>query len=166
MDKVNWHADITHDSSMPAIDWAALQQYAIQVHQSLDQTSKASNCHVLPIYNNGGLHLVRLLEFEDGTKWIARIQIHEWTPDSEKRLLHEIHTLSILKERTDVPVPAVFGYDASGKFIGRAFMLMEFIPGSTAMDAFGGWDVHHGEIPAEYKARFAQRIARIQVRYP
>lgn len=58
------------------------------------------------------------------------------------------------------------GYDSSGKGIGRAFMLMEFIAGSTAMDAFGGWEVHRGEIPAEFKTSFAQRIARIQVSYP
>lgn len=165
MDKLNWHADIAHDSSIPTIDWSALQQYATQTRQSLNQSPKASTCHIPPIYNRGGLHLVRLLEFEDGTKWIARIQLDGWTPDSEKRLLHEVHTLSILKERTDVPVPAVFGYDASGETIGRAFMLMEAIPGSTAMDAFGGWKVHGGEIPAEYKASFVQRIASIQVCY-
>lgn len=108
MDKLNWHADITHGSSIPEIDWAALQQYAIDVHQSLVQTPKASNCHILPIYNKGGLHLVCLLKSEDGTKWIARIQLHEWTADSERRILHEVHTLSILKERTDVHVPVVF----------------------------------------------------------
>lgn len=61
-----------------------------------------------------------------------------------------------------MPVPGVYGYDASGRIIGRAFMLMEFIPGSTAMDAFGGWDVHKGEIPAEYKEYFARQIARVQ----
>jgi hypothetical protein len=166
MDGLNWHADISQDSSIPAIDWSALQRHAIHTRQSLGQNPITSNCHIPPFYNKGGLHLVRLLEFDDKTKWIARIQLHEWTPDSEKRLLHEIHTLSILKERTDVPVPVVFDYDASGKIIGRAFMLMEFIPGSTAMDAFGGWKVHHGEIPAEYKESFTQRIARIQVSYP
>lgn len=73
MDKLNWHADITHDISIPTIDWIALQQHAIHIRQSLDQTPKSPACHIPPIYNKGGLHLARLLEFDDGAKWIARI---------------------------------------------------------------------------------------------
>ncbi|KAJ5561452.1 hypothetical protein N7461_000213 [Penicillium sp. DV-2018c] len=40
---------------------------------------------------------------------------------------------------------------------------MDFIPGSTAMDAFGGWKVHHDEIPLRFKAAFSRSIARIHV---
>jgi len=142
-----------------------LQRHAIHTRQSLGQNPMTC-CHIPPFYNKGGLHLIRLLEFDDKTEWITRIQLDEWTPDSEKRLLHELHILSILEERTNVPVPVVFDYDASGKIIGHAFMSMEFIPGSTGMDSFGGREVHGGEIPAEYKESFTQRIARIQVSYP
>lgn len=101
--------------------------------------------------------------FNDDTKWIARIQLRESTPSSKERLLHEVHTLSIVRERTDIPVPEVFGYEAGGETIGGAFMLMEFVPGNTGMDSFGGWDAHHGEIPAQLKGAFSRNIARIQV---
>ncbi|KGO54606.1 Aminoglycoside phosphotransferase [Penicillium expansum] len=85
----------------------------------------------------GGLHLARILEFDDGTKWVARIQQHKLTSELEKRLLHEIHTLSILHEQTDVPVPEVYGYETNPDVIGRAFMIMEFIPGNTGTDFTG-----------------------------
>lgn len=109
----------------------------------------------------GGLHLVRLLVFEDGTKWIARIELHEVTPDSRILFLAEKHTLCLIRERTYIPVPRVFGYDACPDRIGRAFMIMEFIPGSTAMDAFGCPDVHGGKIPLQHNEKFYRDIAYI-----
>lgn len=106
----------------------------------------------------GGLHLARILEFDDGTKWVARIQQHKLTSELEKRLLHEIHTLSILHEQTDVPVPEVYGYETNPDVIGRAFMIMEFIPGNTGTDFTGPGSVH---IPPQFKAKFYHEIARI-----
>ncbi|OAT13807.1 hypothetical protein BDBG_08936 [Blastomyces gilchristii SLH14081] len=112
----------------------------------------------------GGLHLVRLLIFNDNTKWIARIQLRECNSESIKHLLHEVHTLALIREQTRIPVPQVFGYELSRvNIVGAAFMIMEFIPGNTAMDAFGGWHVHKGEIPSNYKAKFFRAIAGIQV---
>ncbi|KAF9238315.1 hypothetical protein DTO027I6_8420 [Penicillium roqueforti] len=121
------------------------------------------SCHIPPSYHMGGVHLVRVLEFEDGMKWVARIPLGQCTSDTKKRLLHEVHILSLLRERTEIPVPKVFGYETNGNIIGRAFMIMELIPGSTAMDAFGGWEVHNGEIPARFKSAFCRSIAEIQV---
>lgn len=158
----NWQNDISQEDSIHPINWAAFQDYAINIKRS-QNPSLANTCHIPPTYNKGGLHLVRLLVFNDDTKWIARIQLRECTPNSKERLLHEVHTLSIVRERTDIPVPEVFGYEASGETIGRAFMLMEFVPGNTGMDSFGGWHAHHGEIPAQFKGVFSRDIARIQV---
>lgn len=110
-----------------------------------------------------GLHLVRILVFEDQTKWIARTQVHGGSRHSKSLLLHEMHTLAVIRERTKIPVPKVLGYEINQEKIWRAFMIMEFIPGSTAMDAFGGWDTHHGEIHPEHKAKFCNDIAHIQV---
>ena len=42
-------------------------------------------------------------------------------------------------------------------------MLMEFIAGDTAMDSFGGYDVHKGEIPQEFRAKAHAMMADIQV---
>lgn len=43
-------------------------------------------------------------------------------------------------------------------------MIMQFVPESTAMDAFGGPEAHGGEVPREYRVRFYENIACVQVR--
>lgn len=148
MDRLNWKSHIDQEPSIPQIDWDVLKQYAISIKGAQSPNiAQCLNCEIPPIYNMGALHLVRLLIFEDGTRWIARIQLHEETRYSKHLLLYEKSTLSVIRERTDIPVPKVMGYDACQERIGRAFMIMEFIPGSTAMDAFGGSQTHGGEIP-------------------
>ncbi|KAJ5591924.1 uncharacterized protein N7459_002293 [Penicillium hispanicum] len=177
MGDINWKADIGLEPSIPQIDWGALKDYAISIkygpHQNHLNPSerRALKCEIPPIYSMGGLHLVRLLAFEDGVKWVARIQLQEATPDSKSRLLSEMHTLSLIRERTDIPVPKVFGYYTCQERVGRVFMIMEFIPGSTAMNAFSGPEAHTREIPPRYKAKFYNDIADIQatmasIRFP
>lgn len=127
MDGINWKADISLERSIPSINWDALKDYAISIkygpHKDPGERGTLK-CEIPPIYSMGGLHLVRLLAFEDGAKWVARIQLRETTPDSTSLLLSEMHTLSLLRERTDVPVPRVFGYDTCQGRIGRAFMII------------------------------------------
>lgn len=167
MDAINWKADIGLEPSIPQIDWEALKDYAISIKYGpyKDPGERQTlKCEIPPIYSMGGQHVVRLLTFDDGAKWVARIQLQEATPDSNSLLLSEMHTLSLIREKTDIPVPRIFGYDTCQERIGRAFMLMEFIPGSTAMNAFGGPEVHFREIPPRYKTKFHTEIAHIQVR--
>jgi hypothetical protein len=42
-------------------------------------------------------------------------------------------------------------------------MIMEFIPGDTAMDSFGGHRIHKGKTPPQFKAKFHAEMADIQV---
>jgi len=42
-------------------------------------------------------------------------------------------------------------------------MLIEFVPGDTAMDSFSGWKVHRGATPAQFKGKFHAALADIQV---
>ena len=63
-----------------------------------------------------------------------------------------------------LPVPEVYGYEAAAdNKVRAAFMLMNFIPGDTAMDASGGYDCHRGEIPPQNKPRFCDDVAKAQV---
>ena len=156
---MKWKTDISKDNQLPEINWAALQDYAVNLKNSKCEKPTTQTCYIPPIYNKGGLHLAIILEFNDGTKWVARIQLNELTSELEKRLLHEVHTMKIIREQTEVPVPEVFGYETNPDLIGRAFMLIEFIPGSTAMDVTGS----HDEIPHKYKAKFCRDMARIQL---
>lgn len=162
--ELNWKDTSIDGGCLPSsINWDALLEYATTLRQAQHNESRLT-CTLLPRYNMGGLHIIRLLEFNDGTRWVARIQLHSASEDSAKRLLHEIHTMSAIRQQQSVPVPMVFGYESStDNPVGAAFILMEFIPGDTAMDSFGGWDTHRGRIPSEYKPHFHRQVAHMQV---
>lgn len=135
------------------INWEALCQYASKLHDNED-------CTISPQFTMGGRHMVRRVHFQDGTRWVARVRIT--TPMNEgegSRLLQrEVDCIQLVKERTSVPVPTVFGYVASAENdIGAPFMLMECLPGNVGVDLSGV------EIPARYKASFHEEMARLQV---
>ena len=136
------------------INWDALCQYASKLHNDED-------CTISPDFTMGGRHMVRRINFRDGTRWIGRVRIT--TPingDEGRRLLQrEVDCMELVKERTSVPVPTVFGYVVSAKNdFGAPFMLMECLSGNV------GIDLHGVEIPAQYKASFHREMARFQVR--
>jgi hypothetical protein len=63
-------------------------------------------------------------------------------------------------------VPQIYGYELDdANPVGAAFILMEFLPGSSAMDAAGGYDVHRGRVPVEWRGAFYREMASIQVWY-
>ena len=72
--------------------------------------------------------------------------------------------MAIVRERTNIPVPQVFGYETNdSNLVGVAFILMEFLPGNVAMDADGGYETHNGEIPPQHKINFYNEMAQVQV---
>jgi hypothetical protein len=121
-------------------------------------------CHVVPQSTMNGCHLVHLLQFGDGTRWIVRFQLDPPTPASARQLQSEVDTMGLIRSRTEIPVPQVFGSDPHNKTnIGVPFILMEYIPGIVAMDADGSWEAHHGEIAGSQKSNFYRTTASIQV---
>ncbi|KNG83431.1 hypothetical protein ANOM_009700 [Aspergillus nomiae NRRL 13137] len=53
--------------------------------------------------------------------------------------------MDLVRARTNRPIPKVFGYEVNDEnIVDFAFILMEFLPGSSAMDADGGYESHHG----------------------
>ncbi|KAF2466622.1 uncharacterized protein BDR25DRAFT_327975 [Lindgomyces ingoldianus] len=114
----------------------------------------------------GGLHLIRLLQFTDGEQWIARIQLDASTQESAARLRSEIGTMDLIRERSTIPVPKVYGYelfDNNSHGTGVAFMLIECFSGNAAMDLDGGYETHRGNILPERKPDFFRAMAEIQV---
>jgi aminoglycoside phosphotransferase (APT) family kinase protein len=56
--------------------------------------------------------------------------------------------MAMVRERSNISVPEVFTYEADcNNAVGVPFMIMEFIPGDTAMDSFGGHRIHKGKTP-------------------
>jgi hypothetical protein len=163
--QLNWKKDIGNESSLAFVDWKALQEFAIGVKRQFSNPDSNVTCQLSADYNMGGLHVVRRLDFQDGTSWVARLQQRKATATSIQRLLQEVYTIQVIRQRTKIPVPEIIGYDASDENkVGVAFMLLEFIPADTAMDSFGGWPVHKGRIPSNFKPDFYAAMAEVQVR--
>ncbi|KAB8256638.1 hypothetical protein BDV32DRAFT_161110 [Aspergillus pseudonomiae] len=111
----------------------------------------------------GGIHLIRILSFGD-VQWIARVQLEPSTPLTTSLLRAEIDTMDLVRARTNIPIPKVFGYEVNDEnIVGSAFILMEFLLGSSAMDAEGGYDSHHGQAQLAERRPFYDEVAEIQV---
>ncbi|KAI0880715.1 kinase-like domain-containing protein [Annulohypoxylon maeteangense] len=165
IDTLNWN--IADYSSLKAhinpvqdtiqrVDWDNICRLASSLNNGLP-------CVFLDKTTNGLNNLVRLLQFSDQTRWIARISLRKSTGDLSK-LRSEVDTMQLIKERSDLPVPRLFAYEVDEKNpIGAPFILMEFLPGNTAMDSAGGYDVHRGRIPSAYRQGFYRSVAKCHV---
>ena len=83
--------------------------------------------------------MVRILNFQNGTRWIAGFRIpsrDNYDFEASKRVLQqEVDCMQLVKERTSVPVPTVFGYIASHENdIGGSFILVECLSGNAAVN--------------------------------
>jgi hypothetical protein len=102
---LNWATtDINAERALGPVNWEALQEYAINVKRKhAGNHDVQTTCQLSSEYNMGGLNLVRRLEFQDGTSWIARIQLHKSA--STGRLVREIDTMAVVRERSNISVP-------------------------------------------------------------
>ncbi|TWU70760.1 hypothetical protein ED733_001793 [Metarhizium rileyi] len=161
---LNWPTtDMSMEVSLGTVDWDALLRYATHIRQKHEQSAAPITCQPSAEYNKGGRNLVRRLNFQDGVCWLARIQLDKPTPESVKRLEQEVHTMSVVRERSKILVPHVYAYEANcDNVIGIPFILMEFLPGNTIMDSFGGYEVHRGKMPETFTPKFHATLADIQ----
>ncbi|KAH8196701.1 hypothetical protein TruAng_009130 [Truncatella angustata] len=159
-----------------SLNWSTTEFDGDLVHEAIQRTDWAKLCELASQQNNGlscvpldkitnGLHnLVRLLEFSNQTRWVARISLYKSVAESMK-LRSEIAVMQFIKDRSDLPVPEIFAYEVDeNNAIGVPFILMEFIPGSTAMDAAGGYENHKGQIPLAHRQSFYRSVAECHVR--
>ncbi len=134
----------------------------------------------LDLVAGGGKHVVRLVEFEDGTRWAARVRIKPSVPVvgtegvgrgveeggggrvstdagmgmdlGRLELEAEVGVMGFIRANSALPVPRVLAYSADEENpVGAAYMLMEVLPGTVAMDALGGHKVYRGVIAREHR---------------
>lgn len=109
--------------------------------------------------------MIRIVEFKDGLRWIARFRMPPIDPDDEDGegsvlLQREVDCIQLVKERTTMPVPVVYGYRASiNDDIGAPFILMECLAGNVASD------LNSSSTQPQHKLRFYVDMARYQVSY-
>lgn len=124
-------------------------------------------CVALNQVASGLNNIVRLLEFSDKTRWAARVHIRRNNSSLSTKLENEVATMQFIKEHSSLPVPRVFAYDFDeNNSVSAAFILMELLPGTVAMDALGGYEAHRGVIPKEYRQNFYRSVAKCHVSPP
>jgi Phosphotransferase enzyme family len=116
------------------------------------------------VYAFGGVNIVFEIVFDDGIVWVARILqfCPEWSQNSSESaetVESEVATLRLLKAKTSIPVPAVYGYDSRYENeIGTPYILMEAMPGKRLW-AGGRADF----IPEKHKSKVYTQIANILI---
>jgi hypothetical protein len=140
--------------------WAQLCLIASNVNRHLE-------CVALDQVTSGLNNVVRLLEFSDGSRWAARVSI-KTLPSLQAGyagLEAEVATMQFIKENSDLAIPRVFAYALDeNNPAAVAYMLIEVLPGIVAMDALGGYEVHRGVIPAQYRQPFYRSVVACHVR--
>ncbi|KAJ6784278.1 hypothetical protein PWT90_10466 [Aphanocladium album] len=156
-------------------------EYAVRIVQFLKYTRKqrlceyASSlrdgmpCTVAAKFSVGRFNMVRKLRFEDGVEWVARMRMPPIWGDDEPSLdvamSSELATMAFVRENTEIKVPQVYGFDLDiDNGVGCPFVLMEYIPGSTAEEVcrchYGGQE----GIPAPYREKFWRQMADVMAR--
>ena len=73
-------------------------------------------------------------------------------------MLSEIATMKIVHERTTIPVPCIFDFEASAKLkFGYPFVLMEYLGGFTLTNGIAE------TVPPKYHRKVAEQLARVFV---
>ncbi|CAI7654659.1 unnamed protein product, partial [Penicillium bialowiezense] len=89
-------------------------------------------------FMNGSYNICQRFLFEDGTSLLLRFpRVKSISPDyAEEKVMMEVEALSLLRERTSVPVPEIraWGLAAANPLGLGPFILMEFIDGIFEID--------------------------------
>lgn len=139
---------------LQSVDWEALLKCAADARGGMQ-------CSLMDHIGLGHHHMVRVIQFTDGTQWAARLRLPplegEETLDIAKSIECEISTMTLVRLKTSIPVPQVYKFDSSSKCSVKApFMLMECLDGNAGMDLAM-------EVPLEHQQHFWERLAKIQV---
>lgn len=160
------------------MSWSSIQDFLVSSdRQTIDcfhQTRWDALCQIASTHAGGlgcvaldqvagGLNnIVRMLEFSDQSRWVVRVLIRR--SSRGENLDSEVATMQFIKDNSELPVPRVFASASNRQnSANAAFILMELLPGCVAMDALGGYPVHRGEIPRDYRANFYRSVAKCHV---
>lgn len=169
-------------SPLPHLKWTVpdVKSIRAQVDDCLQRTNweaicnKASAakgrqpCTALPFHTSGGSSLARLLAFGDGSHCVARVQLRKSTAETSRRIETEVATTAFLVTTTAAPVPHILGFELDdANPAGRAFVLLDFIPGNTAMEEARGFErTDWGLIPMPHRQTFYRGLAAAQASRP
>ncbi|KAL5366306.1 hypothetical protein BJX96DRAFT_182452 [Aspergillus floccosus] len=107
-------------------------------------------CHMEGGFLNGSYNLCQKFVFKDETTWILRLpRVSSISPEfAEEKLIMEVETLHIIREKTAIPVPQVraWGYSKDNPLELGPFLLIDFIDGVNLAE-----DIRDDDVEAIYR---------------
>lgn len=109
--------------------------------------------------------MVRILEFTDNVRWVARLRQPAMSPDessldSAKSAMEcEYNTIQLVQKESSIPVPRIHAIESTlHSKVGAQFMLMDCLRGNVGMDL-------SFQVPPEHKQSVFTSMAEIHVCY-
>ena len=141
---------------LSSVNWRALLDYAAEKRNGI-------NCMLLDDIGLGYNHMVRIIEFTDGTRWVARLRMPPLSKsgsceDALKAIRHcEFNAISLVRQKTSIPIPEIHAFEPQSDCnVNAPFMLMGCLEGNVGMDL-------GMMIPPKYKQAFLRSLAKIHV---
>lgn len=152
-------------SSSALIDWEALQEFAVAEKRRESQSENVGVTRGLSAaFREGGLHIVRRVDFSDGDRWIVRVQKMEPSIASCQRLLHEVCAVAAIQQRSSVPIPKIITYrTAENSPVRAGFIIQQYVHADTAMNVLGEQFSRAAQMTAGWKEKYFAAMATIQV---
>ncbi|KAE8332724.1 hypothetical protein BDV39DRAFT_199721 [Aspergillus sergii] len=120
-------------------------------------------CKPLPEIGLGYNHMVRILEFSDQVRWVAKLRMPHLSqdgdgPDAGGQIMEsEYYTLQLVQKECNIPVSHVHMVEsAPNSPVGAPFMLMNCLRGNVGMDLSMA-------LPSQHKLRFFASMAEVQI---
>ncbi|USP80489.1 hypothetical protein yc1106_07763 [Curvularia clavata] len=114
------------------------------------------NCSIdLDRFATGYENLVFEVAFSDGIRWIARIPYRTVNSHTKTSLLSEIATMNLVRQRTTIPVPRIYGFEVkTDDPFGYPYVLMEYMSGHKLNNGLAR------TLP-QYQAKVAKQLANV-----
>ncbi|KAL4873120.1 hypothetical protein BDV12DRAFT_209107 [Aspergillus spectabilis] len=138
-----------------SVDWDALLKYATVARSGID-------CKLLPDIGIGYNHMVRIIEFTDNIRWVARLRMPlpaKRESDSvlaRIRMEREYNIIQLVRRETKIPTPEVHVLELESDSVKAPFMLMDCLRGNVGMDL-------SMKIPPEHKLGVFTQMAAIHI---
>ncbi|KAF2964503.1 hypothetical protein GQX73_g9074 [Xylaria multiplex] len=148
-----------------AVDWQALALIATDCRDGIQCSWVGTDK-----FSMGQTYMVRRLDFVDGVRWVARLRLPQEatfcsieTEYSRGAFEIEVASMKFFKSKSTIPVPELFAYDRDpSNRVGAAYMLMEYIHGTSAYDLRIANSEPSLFGTPEQDERFRQQMAKIQ----
>jgi serine/threonine protein kinase len=107
-------------------------------------------------FTSGAFNVVVALTFSDSIQWVARIMLPQGENDEDIliSLRSEISTMELIRTKTTIPVPRIFGYGVTTNELGYPYLLMEALSGNVLENQMAF------SVPDEHKGKFSAQLAR------